>query len=313
MAGRKRTVYFYTGAEIDDKGKFHEWKSTRWDKFFEKYTKPAKPYFLGRNFYEGEVDECSAPATRYFHLLRPRALSDWPEGKDAQGNAESLGVNRKALGLSEIDEYTYFLPVEDTNYVAMFRSSAGPRASAAGEWMTQYLDLPKSGGSFVFMPVLRTNAMEKLKSAVGVRSLHVRFEGQPHGESGSQIEKGVAVAGSEKGLAESGDMKIDFNITLGRAQKEGPAVDGLLKEAKRLVKGVNHGLPGARLSQLKAKTLQPGKGDKIVVEQVDFFQERMTVQTEFGDTNVVMDADQIIDGMYKAIEEFRKKSGEYLY
>lgn len=313
MAGRKRTVYFYTGAEIDDEGKFHEWKSARWDKFFKGYSKPPEPYFLGRNFYEGEVGESSTPATMYFHLLRPRALSDWPEGKDAQGNAESLGVNRKALGLSEIDEYTYFLPVGGTNYVAMFRSSAGPRAAAAAEWMTQYLDLPQTGGRFVFMPVLRTNAMEKLKSAVGVRSLHARFEGQPNGKSGSQIVNGVAVAGSKKGLGESGDIKIDLNITLGRAQKEGPAVDGLLKEAQKLVKGVNHGLPGARLSQLKAKTLQHSDDGKIEVEPVDFFQERMTVQTEFGDANVVMDPNQIIAGMYVAIREFRKKSGEYLY
>lgn len=310
MAGRKRTVYFYTGAEIDDKDNVHEWASTRWEKFFKGYTKPPKPYFLGRNDYEGEVGKSSFPATRYFHLLRPRALSDWPEGKDAQGNTKSLGVNRKALGLSEIDEYTYFLPVQGTNYVAMFRSLAGPRSVAAGEWMTLYLDLPQTGGRFVFMPVLRKNAMKKLQSAVGVRSLHARFEGLPNDKSGSRIERAVAIAGSGKGLAESGDMKIDLNITLGRAQKEGPAVDGLLKEVRQLVKRVNRGLPGARLSQLKAKTLQQDNG-KIGVEQIDFFKERMTVQTEFGDANVVMDSDQIIDGMYRAIQEFRKKSGEY--
>ena len=161
------------------------------------------------------------------------------------------------------------------------------------------------------MPVLRKNAMQKLQSAVGVRSLHARFEGLPDDKSGSLIEKGVAIAGSEKGLAESGDMKIDLNITLGRAQKQGPAVDGLLKEVRQLVKRVNRGLPGSRLSQLTAKTLQHGDDDKIGVEQVDFFKERMTVQIEFGDVNVVMDPDQIIAGMYDAIREFRKKSGEY--
>ena len=311
MAGRKRTVYFYTGAEIDDKGNVHEWASDRWAAFFNQYNEPWKSYFLGRNYYEGQVGESSTQATRYFHLLRPRSLSDWPEGKDTRGNTKSLGVNRKALGLSEIDEYTYLLPVERTNYVAMFRSSAGPRATAASEWMTQYLDFPQTGGRFVFMPVLRKNAMQKLQSAVGVRSLHARFEGLPDDKSGSLIEKGVAIAGSEKGLAESGDMKIDLNITLGRAQKQGPAVDGLLKEVRQLVKRVNRGLPGSRLSQLTAKTLQHGDDDKIGVEQVDFFKERMTVQIEFGDVNVVMDPDQIIAGMYDAIREFRKKSGEY--
>ena len=289
----------------------HEWTPAKWATFFNEYNEPWKSYFLGRNYYEGQVGVSSTLAAEYLHLLRPRSLSDWPEGKDTQGNTKSLGVDRKSLGLSEIDEYTYLLPVERTNYVAMFRSTAGPRSVAAGEWMTQYLDLPQKGRRFVFMPVLRKNAMQKLKSAVGVRSLHARFEGLPDDKSGSLIEKGVAIAGSEKGLAESGDMKIDLNITLGRAQKEGPAVDGLLKEVRQLVKRVNRGLPGARLSQLKAKTLQHGDDDKIGVEQVDFFQERMTVQTEFGDVNVVMDPDQIIDGMYKAISEFRKKSGEY--
>lgn len=90
--------------------------------------------------------------------MKPKALPDWPEGKDAQGNAKSLGANRKALGLSEIDEYTYLLPVESTNYVAMFRSSAGPTSVAATEWMTLYLNLPRKGRRFVFKPVTRRDA-----------------------------------------------------------------------------------------------------------------------------------------------------------
>lgn len=86
-----------------------------------------------KKYYEGEVGESSTPVARYFHLLKPKALPDWPEGKDAQGNAKSLGANRKALGLSEIDEYMYLLPVGSTNYVAMFHSSAGPTSVAAAD------------------------------------------------------------------------------------------------------------------------------------------------------------------------------------
>ena len=264
-----------------------------------------------KNYYEGEVGESSTPVARYFHLLKPRALHERPGGKDAQGNAKSLGANRKALGLSEIDEYTYLLPVESTNYVAMFRSSAGSTSVAAAEWMTLYLNLPRKGRRFVFKHVTRRNAKKKLQSAIGVRSLYVQFEGQPHGKSESQIEKGVAVAASAKGLAGSDGMKINLNITLDRTQKGGSAVDGLLKEARVLVKGVNGKLPGARVSRLKAKTLQPGKGGKIDVEHVDFVKERMTVQTEFGDADEAMDPNQIIAGMYDAILKFRKKSGQY--
>ena len=310
MAGKRRTVYFYTGEETDNKGNVKEWGPAEWERFFNEYKEPWKSYFLGKNDYEGEVGESSTPVARYLHLLKPRALHDWPEGKDVQGNTQSLGVNRKALGLSEIDEYTYLLPVEGTNYVAMFRSSVGPTSVVAAEWMTLYLKWKQKSRSFVFKPVPRKNAKEKLQSAVGVRSLYVQFEGQPHGKSESQIEKGVAVAASAKGLAGSDDMKINLNITLDRTQKEGLAVDWLLKEAGILAKGVNGRLPGAHVSRLKAKTLQPGKDGKIKVEQVDFFKERMTVQTEFGNAAGVMGPNQIIAGMYDAIRKFRKKSGQ---
>ena len=98
-----------------------------------KYKKLWKSYFLGKNYYEGEVGESSTPVARYFHLLKPRALHERPGGKDAQGNAKSLGANRKALGLNKIDEYTYVLLVEDTGYVAMFHSSASPTSVAAAD------------------------------------------------------------------------------------------------------------------------------------------------------------------------------------
>lgn len=310
MAGKRRTVYFYTGEVTDNKSYVKKWCQDDWERFFNKYNEPWKSYFLGKNYYEGEVGESSTQVARYFHLLKPRALHDWPEGKDAQGNTKSLGVHRKALGLSEIDEYTYLLPVEGTKYVAMFRSSAGPTSIAAAEWMTLHLNLQQKGRRFVFKPVLRKNAKEKLQSAVGVRSLYVQFEGQPYGKSESQIEKGVAVAASGKGLAGSDNMKINLNITLDRTQKEGLAVDWLHKEAGILAKGVNGGLPGAHVSRLKAKTLQPGKGGKTKVEQVDSFKERMTVRTEFGDADEAIDPNQIIAGMYDAIRKFRKKSGQ---
>lgn len=140
--------------------------------------------------------------------------------------------------------------------------------------------------------------------------MYVQFEGQPHGKSESQIEKGVAVAASAKELSGSDDMKINLNITLDRTQKGGRAVDGLLKETGILAKGANGGLPGAHVSRLKVKTLQPGKDGKIKVEQVDFFKERMRVRTEFGYADEAMDPNQIIAGMYDAIRKFRKKSGQ---
>ena len=154
MAGKRRTVYFYTGEETDNKGNVKEWGPAEWERFLKEYTKPWKSYFLGTNYYEGEVGESSTPVARYFHLLKPRSLHDWPKGKDARGNTKSLGVHRKALGLSEIDEYTYLLPVEGTNYVAMFRSSAGPTSVAAAERMTLYLKRKQKAEALCLSPSL---------------------------------------------------------------------------------------------------------------------------------------------------------------
>lgn len=312
MVGRKRTVYFFTGAEIDDKGNTHEWTSRKWSSFLINSNKRQAKYFLRNKSYEGDVGKNRNPAAMYFHLVRPRDLSDWPEGKDKSNKSQNLGANKQKLGLNEIDEYAYLLPVDGTNYVAVFRSSGGPRPAAMADWIAENLDLAKTGATFVLMPVLRTNASAKLKSATGVRSLHVRFEGQTQGHSGSKIQDAVALAGSGEG--DYGDLAIDMTVSLGRSVKSGPATTRLLKQATELVKGVGGGLRGATLTKLVAKTLQK-KDDKndqnVTVEQVDFFKERITVQTEFGDADDAMDPQQIISGMKDAIKKFRAISGEY--
>lgn len=313
MAGRERTVYFFTGAEIDHEEVCHEWTWRRWSSFFDNFEQPDEPYFMRRNYYEGEIGESRAPDAKYFHILRARYLSDWPEGKDINGISQNLGANRAQFGLNEIDEYAYLLPLTGTNYVAMFRSSGGPRPAAIADWITEYLNLAESGATFVLMPVLRTNARDKLRSAKGVKALHVRFEGPTAGDSNSDIQNAVALAGSGESHIEHSDLKVDLTLTLGRAVTSGAAPEGLLREANQLIAGLNGRLAGANLTQLRAKTIQEKDDGTVAVEPVDFFKERMTVRSEFGDADTAMSPQQIVSGMFDAIRQFRDMAGEYRY
>jgi hypothetical protein len=245
--------------------------------------------------------------------MRERSLSDWPEGKDNNGEIGNLGEKRNVLGLREIYEYSYLLPGEGTSYVAMFRSSGGPRPGLIEDWIAAQSNMPEQGKSFKLAPVLRKNAAKRLSEAVGVKTITARFEGEIRPDSGSKIQDAAFQAGSMPGVNEYANRKVEIVISLGRSIKEGPGLDTLMDETEKMLTDAAGGTISRGLTKLVATTLQR-RGDTIVSEPVDFIKERMTVSTAFGESiNDVMTPNEILGGMYEAIREFRQRTGEYSY
>lgn len=313
MVGKLRTVYFYTGVESDEEEQPHDWNHAKWTEYIRNFGNSAVTLHIKGSNCTGEVKSNAAPAAQFLHLMRERALSDWPEGKDINGTVSNLGANRQTLGISEIYEYSYLLPVDGTPYVAMFRSSGGPRPGLIEDWISTNLDLPKSGKTFRLVPVLRKNAIKRLREAVGVKKLYARFEGDVQTNSGSKVQDAAAMAGSIPGLNEYADGMIEIVVSLGRSVKTGPGIDSIMNETNKILNQADGGLTQRTVTKLVATTLQK-KDDKIVSEPVDFMKERMTISVAFGNSiNDVMTPNEILSGMFVAIREFRQRTGEYSY
>lgn len=312
MAGKARTVYFYTGIEYDQNEQPCDWKNQDWRDFIRNLGKTSSTLHINGSNCTGEAKSSIAPAAEYFHLMRERALSDWPEGKGDDGSVGNLG-EMDSLGLREIYEYAYLLPIDGTPYVAMFRSSGGPRPGMIENWIAAYSNMTQNGKSFKIAPVLRKNAVQRLRDAVGVKAIYARFEGEIPSNSGSKVQDAAVAAASIPGVSDYADTKIDIVLSLGRAVKTGPGVDGLLKETNQILNSALGGSVQRGVTKLVATTLQK-RDDQIVTEPVDFIEERMTISTTFGNSaNDVMTPEEILNGMYTAIRDFRQRTGEYSY
>lgn len=202
-----------------------------------------------------------------------------------------------------------------TSYVAVFRSSGGPAPSAIANWVAAHEDMSVKGLSFSLEPVLRRNAREKLESALGVKSIRARFEGVPD-SNGSDINRAAAEAGKVVGKDDYANVSVEINVTMGRLSVLGPATDGIRKALKDLLNNAvldqfGDG-PAGRVKKLIAKTIQPRDNGGTASEDIDFFAQRLTVVTDFGDTSDdALTPEMILSGMMEAIREFRQQTGEY--
>lgn len=312
--GRKRNVYFYSGIEHAEDGTIKNWTGKRWSEFLDSLyghseTIPVRGFDL-----TGTCDECVRPALRYLHFTRARALSDWPESGDFSGNVENLAQRRRQAGINSILEYSYLLPVSGTRYVAVVRSSGGPRSTAIGDWIALQKNFALVGVDFELVPVLSEDAYEKLNSAVGVKSIDIRYEGVPDGiDSKSEIERAVAIAGTALGERDSVNASIELSISLGNCKVTGPATDGIQRQLHRLAPSVNlvkskKDAPLGSVSRLRAMTIQSRDDGTFYSEPVDFIKEQITIQADFGDDpEVAMDPGKILDGMLDAIRKFRER------
>lgn len=297
MVGKAKTVYFYSGGEKDAENLIHPWGPRRWQSFLDRVSQNSERNNTVTHYgkeYTAYVRQVAG--LRYMYVSVGRFRADWPAVETAD-HQDPLSVK----------EYAYLFPIDTRDEIAVVKSSGGPRPGALESLINLVEENALSIGSFVLEPVMRKNAKTRLENSLGVSKLYVRVstEGHQSPTGGSRIERATDSASEVPGL-ENADYVIDYTISLKHPKNAGPATDALDREAKELVEVLDPSGKG-KIKKLQARLLQPKDGNKISNEPVDFIKDTITVKGEFGDNpNEILSEQQIVDGAYHAIQQFRE-------
>ena len=222
--------------------------------------------------------------------------------------------NRQDTGIASILEYAYLLPVSGTPYIAVFRSSGGPRPTAIGDWIGEVADDVPRDKEFVLQPVLRKDAKIALQRAQGVKSIQVRYEvSDPGGHSGSIVEDAVMEAARAAGDGYE-NIVVDLCVGLkGRAFDQSVG-SSLKKQTEKLLQDSDFGMLGSgrKMKKLRANTWQENDDGGYHTDQIDLFKQRITQQIDIGDfEEEALTSERIIPLMLKSIEEFKRNRDTY--
>lgn len=311
--GKKRTVYFFTGAEVMGEEEPVVWAGDKWDEFLDDLNASSTLERRVRGYMLAGMVERSG-IHQFLHFTKERMLSDWPEATDSRGVVGNLAENRQDIGIASILEYAYLLPVSGTPYIAVFRSSGGPRPTAIGDWIGEVADDVPRDKEFVLQPVLRKDAKIALQRAQGVKSIQVRYEvSDPGGHSGSIVEDAVMDAARAAGDGYE-NIVVDLCVGLkGRAFDQSVG-SSLKKQTEKLLQDSDFGMLGSgrKMKKLRANTWQENDDGGYHTDQIDLFKQRITQQIDIGDfEEEALTSERIIPLMLKSIEEFKRNRDTY--
>lgn len=311
--GKKRTVYFFTGAEVMGEEEPVVWDDDNWSGFLSGLSARPSLERRVRGYMLTGVREQSG-LHQFLHFTKERMLSDWPEATDSHGVVGNLAENRKDTGIASILEYAYLLPVVGTPYVAVFRSSGGPRPTAIGDWIGEVADDIPRNKEFVLQPVLRKDAKTILQRAQGVKSIQVRYEvSDSDSRSGSIVEDAVMDAARAAGEGYE-NIVVDLCVGMKGRTYDQPAGSALKRQTERLLRDADLGMHGGnrKIEKLRAKTWQENDDGGYHTDQIDLFKQRITQQIDIGDDKEeALTSERIIPLTLTAIEEFKQNRDTY--
>lgn len=325
MAGKTRRVVFYQGIETDQDKRATPWSEQRWKRLFEEIraaeeaekeedsgeTQPEnQPRQLWNEFngrsYHCSVRTCKSPDVDYLYLCKLRPHIDWPDVLDFHGTVESLVAKAAQMGITNILEPCYILPVSGTNYIAVMRSSGGPSPKAISDWIDSFIDDVKSDEVFEVVPVFTKDALKRLSTAQGARRLSFAFRQAPvESHDDKKTESHVEKAVSELSKIATQEMSIGVTLSFGPARQLGPGTDEMLKEVNEIVRKDMRS--NRKLSKLEATVIQDGD-DGQKSDPIDFLKEQCYERVEVGDNeDDEPTPETILKAMWSAIGEFKKK------
>jgi hypothetical protein len=163
-------------------------------------------------------------------------------------------------------EQTYVVAVPDSPCIATLGTSNCPRSGAIADWMTRISGLGDERLSVRLVPVLRTDAQEKLRRARGALSFTVKI---PVSAADSVLGHIGNAFRAASGFAD-GEGELQFEFTLGRHRKGRKSEQTLLDEV-------------AQVADLSAASkalarLRIDDEDSTVTELVDFIESKLTAR-----------------------------------
>lgn len=294
---KKRKVFFFSGGELDKEEQMHPWTAAAWEKLFN--TVAANSAEQNTVMHRGRMYVASPRTTKsgttYFRVTVARNKSDWPD-VETRDHADPLSVK----------EYACVFPVENYPYIAVFRSSVGPRSGALESLINSILETTISEGEFVLEPVMRKNARERLAQSVGVSKINVKYKSSGmsgQSESGSIIDRAVNSTLQIPGLDEA-DYSVSLCISLKKPKALGPAQNALSKELMSILKDADP-MKSVLPDKIQASVIHEKDDQKLQSETIDFIKDQITEVAVFGEDDDLRLSDRDIEaGVAQAIKAF---------
>lgn len=294
---KKRKVFFFSGGELDKEEQMHPWTAAAWEKLFN--TVAANSAEQNTVMHRGRMYVASPRTTKsgttYFRVTVARNKSDWPD-VETRDHADPLSVK----------EYACVFPVENYPYIAVFRSSVGPRSGALESLINSILETTISEGEFVLEPVMRKNAREHLAQSVGVSKINVKYKSSGmsgQSESGSIIDRAVNSTLQIPGLDEA-DYSVSLCISLKKPKALGPAQNALSKELMSILKDADP-MKSVLPDKIQASVIHEKDDQKLQSETIDFIKDQITEVAVFGEDDDLRLSDRDIEaGVAQAIKAF---------
>lgn len=296
MAGRERTVYFFSLAEVNvETEELTTWSSEALDALWEHIAEldlQDRRVELRNRDYEGELRVVKDPAVDVLYIGKLRPGSDWPDVRRRSSGNAALGDDED---IEALIEPAYVVRVWNTDYVAVLRTSGGPTTTAVADWLSSAAGLGDETG-FQLRPYVREDQLERLQHAQGASRLHLKVDRDVLDDA--QPKSQIGRAFKEMQDAADGAVSVEAIISFGHAYPDGPGGEAVAAAVKDYIGKVP--LKKAELTAL-IPTAEGLKKDTI-----DFVSDRVTyTQLIGGDEHSQPTMREVALAMSAAIARFK--------
>ena len=276
--GRPRTAYFLRARIIEKDGTRTAPPRGFWDDLHRQVSSLAYvergARYRGRD-YRGSARQEPTLSQDYLYLGKVRTVADFPDATSAPG-ADDPDVLEVDGDLLE-PLYVRWLGAGDVG--VFLRSTGGPSFAAFGAWVTQVLRMDTTGRSFELTPVVRDDALRRLRDAEGATKIHFKFEPDALTAEGAVSEGDGTLAGSLASIQDlaNGEVSVEVGLSFGHARPTEESARAMAKQVRELV-----GRPGLR--SMSATLLTPNVEGDLVRDKIDFIRDRITHKVDVGDS-----------------------------
>ena len=274
-----------------------------WDGFWgdlydrvEKMSPDARTFPLGGRTYRGKASTEPSNGQRYLYLGKVRSAADMPDVSDLPGSDTTAPLQVPG----DVLEYLYAYGIGGAGEkCVVLRTSGGASFSAFQKWVGHVLGYEETDEVFELIPVVRTDALERLAQAQGATKLELKIEkGATDGLGAqSELERALRTVADELGHEVSLELGISFgNVHPGEGHSE-----QLARELRQIV-----GTTGVK--KLKATLVRHAGDGSLARDKVDFINERITYSVEVGDNeNQRPTPAVVLQAMGEAVRQYRSQ------
>lgn len=309
MAGKKRTIYYYSPTWRDKDENLidipEDFWTVLWDEIDELPGSSFSFSHYGRE-YVVEAQSTTSPPVKFIYVGKVRTKDDWPDHRDQQ-TAQINRLAKSGIG-GHLIEGAYLTPSGHENVVAIARTQNGPTVSAVNAAISHHFNTLASGDQFELTPFVRNDQLHRLKKANGATKLHLTLDSETEF---SALEGNDSVS---RALAEAKSVDSESQMTVGLTLSFGnytPPESAQKKIQSALINLLGKEAGAQKFSKAEATVVKIDSNGKLRKDTIDFISDRITIKESFhNDEDEQPEPEHILQGMLEANEKFRKKLRE---